>query len=106
METVVGLSRREGDVQHVTRELEEKGFGQDSIDMLTRGSRKRLADECGHPVVMSAGLSGAIGIAIYVAYSLGAALTGCTSCQYDSAFVVGTLMGCAVIGGFVGALLR
>jgi hypothetical protein len=105
METVVGLFWRDEDVRRSIRKLEEEGVAPDSIDVLTRISRQRLVGDQGHPVLRSAGWGGVIGIAIYAAFGLGAALSGCNYCGYDLAYALGTLVGFVVIGGFVGALL-
>jgi hypothetical protein len=105
MESVVGLFWRDEDVQRSIRKLEEEGFSQDSIDVLTRISRKRLVGDQGHPVIRSAGWGAVIAVVIYAVFGLGAALAGCSYCGYDSGYAIGTLVGFVVIGGLVGALL-
>jgi hypothetical protein len=105
METVVGSFWRDENGPRSIGKLEEEDIARDSINVLTRISPKCLVGDRGQRVVRSGGCGAVIGIIIYGVYDLGAALLDCTSCQYDSAFVVGTVVGCAIIGGFVEALL-
>jgi hypothetical protein len=105
MKSVIGLFWSDEDLQRSIRKLEEEGFAKDSVDVLTRISKRRLVGDQGHPVVRSAGWGAVIGIVIYAVFGLGAALAGCTYCGYGFAYAAGTLVGFVVIGGFVGALL-
>jgi hypothetical protein len=105
MKTVVGFFWRDEDVKSSINRLKEAGFAQDGVAVLTRTSRKRLVSDQAHPVARSAGWGAVVGVVIYAVFGLGAALAGCTYCGFDFAYAVGTLVGCVVVGGFVGVLL-
>jgi hypothetical protein len=105
METVVGSFWRDENGPRSIGKLEEEDLAQDSIDVLTRMKRNRLVGDRGQRVVGSGGWGAVIGIIVYAMYDLGAALLDSTSCQYNFAFVAGTVVGCAIIGSFVEALL-
>jgi hypothetical protein len=105
MNTVIGLFWSEQDIQSSIQKLEEAGVPQDSVDVLTHISRKRLCSKLGHPIARSVALGAVIGVAIYATCGLIASVTGCRYCGFGSEYAVGTLVGFPIIGALVGALL-
>jgi hypothetical protein len=105
MNTVIGLFWCKEDIQSSMQRLKEAGVPQDSVDVLTHVSRKRLCSNLCHPVARSAIWGAVIGVAIYATFGLVAGVIGCHYCELDSTYGIGILLGFLIIGGLVGALL-
>jgi hypothetical protein len=105
MKTVIGLFWSDEEYRNSLQKLEEAGFARESISTPGCISRDWLAGDLGHPVVRYLGWGSIIGIGVFGAFGLVAALTGCNCLGYGFTFGVATLTGFVVVGGLVGALL-